>query len=632
MQRNLIGKSSGAEVIFNVDKKKISFTVFTTRPDTLFGATYCVLAPEHPLVEKITTKQQKKDVEEYVSTAKNKSDMARTELAKDKTGVFTGSYAINPANGKNIPIWVADYVLMSYGTGAIMSVPAHDERDHEFAKKFGLPIIEVIKGGEKPVEEAAHIGDGTLVNSEFLNGLDVETAKNKMNEWLEKNEKGKGQVQYKLRDWLFSRQRYWGEPFPILHKEDGSIITIAEKDLPVLLPMLSDPRPTEDGRAPLARAEESWLKVKFPDGSIAMRETNTMPQWAGSCWYYLRYLDPKNDKEPWSKEAEQYWMPVDLYVGGVEHAVLHLLYARFWHKVLYDCGLVHTKEPFQKLFNQGMILAYSHRDSNGKYYYNEQIAEKDGNYFVKDSNGEITSIQVERQIEKMSKSKYNVVNPDDVVKAYGADSMRLYELFMGPLETVKPWQMDGVKGVYGFLCRVWRLVIDEQSETLSSKLSENSPDSEKELQKVLHQTIKKVKEDTIGMRFNTAIAQMMTFVNEAIASKTLPKETVKTFLKVLSPYAPHISEELWQILGEKELICKQEWPIHNEKLCVNETMNIVLQVNSKVRDKIVVPVGTEQKELEEMALQTPGVQKYTKDKKIQKIVVVPNRLINILVE
>ncbi len=466
MQRNWIGKSRGADVVFAIAGSDRDFTVFTTRPDTLFGATYCVFSPEHPLVAEFTTDEQRPAVDAYIRQAAQKSDLDRTDLAKSKTGVFTGAYAVNPVNDEKIPIWVADYVLMGYGTGAIMAVPGHDERDHEFARAFDLPIIEVVSGSDKPIEEAAFTDnqDGVMVNSTgpdglSLDGLKVPDAIARIIAWLEERGLGTGRIQYRLRDWLFSRQRYWGEPFPIVHTDDGEVVALDESWLPVGLPAIDEYRPTEDGRPPLARAGEEWLRVELPDGRWATRETNTMPQWAGSCWYYLRFLDPHNESEPWSKELENYWMPIDLYVGGVEHAVLHLLYARFWHKVLYDCGWVSTKEPFQKLFNQGMILAYSFRDSNGKYYLPSEVDEREDGTAVLKTTGET----LESQIEKMSKSKLNVVNPDDVISEYGADSMRLYELFMGPLEVQKPWQMKGVEGVYRFLQRTWRLVVDEKS-------------------------------------------------------------------------------------------------------------------------------------------------------------------------
>jgi leucyl-tRNA synthetase len=474
MQRNWIGKSHGADVIFKIDGSDRDFTVFTTRPDTLFGATYCVFAPEHPLVAEFTTNEQRAAVEAYVAEAAQKSDLDRTDLAKSKTGVFSGAYAVNPVNDEKIPIWVADYVLMGYGTGAIMAVPGHDERDHEFAREFGLKIVEVVSGSDVPIEEAAYVDniDGVLVNSTGRDGLSIDGLKvpdaiAKITEWLSKRGLGEGRVQYRLRDWLFSRQRYWGEPFPVVHTDDGDVVTLSEDWLPVELPVIDEYKPTDDGKPPLARAGDDWLRVELPDGRTGTRETNTMPQWAGSCWYYLRFLDPHNENEAWSKEAENYWMPIDLYVGGVEHAVLHLLYARFWHKVLYDCGYVHTKEPFQKLFNQGMILANSYRDSAGKYYHPSEAEERNGKFFTRDGNTEL-----ETQVEKMSKSRLNVVNPDDVITRYGADAMRLYELFMGPLEVQKPWQMKDVEGVNRFLQRVWRLVVDEESGGLNPKLSE----------------------------------------------------------------------------------------------------------------------------------------------------------------
>jgi leucyl-tRNA synthetase len=625
MQRNWIGKSEGAEVKFSVADSPHSFTVFTTRPDTLYGATYCVLAPEHPLVAKLLTEGQRKEVETYVAEAKNKSDMVRTELTKMKTGVFTGAYAINPVAEKKIPIWIADYVLMSYGSGAIMAVPAHDERDHDFAKKFHLPIIEVVSGGNKSVQEEAFIGEGVAVNSELINRLPTPEAKKKITAWLEEKGLGKYQVQYKLRDWLFSRQRYWGEPFPIVHLPDGSLSPLPENQLPVTLPPIDEYRPTEDGQPPLARAGD-WLKVNLPDGRRGARETNTMPQWAGSCWYYLRYLDPHNEDLPFSPQTEQYWMPVDLYIGGVEHAVLHLLYSRFWHKVLYDCGLVHTKEPFHKLFNQGMILAYSYRDPRGKYHHPQDIEEKNGKHFLK-ASGEA----VDTQIEKMSKSKLNVVNPDEVIDQYGADAMRLYELFMGPLEATKPWQMDGVEGVYRFLGKVWRLVRDELSGNKNEKLQEVGAETAPELLKSLHKTIKKVSEDTETMRFNTAISQMMIFTNEAGKAAQIPIALLKTFLKVLSPYAPHLSEELWQQLGEKDLICKQAWPAWDPSLIEEENIPIIIQVNGKKRGKVEMPKDADQAALEVAALATEEVKKILGGKKPKKVIVVPGRLVNIVI-
>ena len=633
MQRNWIGKSHGADVQFAIDGGDETFTVFTTRPDTLFGATYCVLAPEHPLVAEITNEDQRATVETYVSEAAQKTDLDRTDLSKEKTGVFTGAWAINPVNDDRIPIWVADYVLMGYGTGAIMAVPGHDERDHEFAREFGLPIIEVVSGSDVPIGEAAFIDnqDGVLVNSSgkdgfSIDGLKVPEAIARITAWLEERALGRGRVQYRLRDWLFSRQRYWGEPFPVVHTDDNEVAPVPEDWLPVGLPEIDQFRPTEDGRPPLARAGDDWLRVELPDGRHGTRETNTMPQWAGSCWYYLRYLDPHNEEQAWSKEAEDYWMPVDLYVGGVEHAVLHLLYARFWHKVLFDCGLVHTKEPFQKLFNQGMILAHSYRDVAGKYHHPSDVEERDGHFFSLSSGAGL-----ETQIEKMSKSKLNVVNPDEVIAAYGADAMRLYELFMGPLEVQKPWQMKDVEGVNRFLQRVWRLVVDEKSGELNPKLSEVPSSSEPELERTLHKTIKKVSSDTETLQMNTGIAQMMIFVNEATVCPTLPRGILTTFLRLLSPYAPHLCEELWQRLGEPKLIAHAEWPSWDPDLCIDDTITVVVQVNGKKRDELQVARDADRESLERLALASEKAQKFIEGREPKRVVVVPGRLVNIVV-
>ena len=627
MQRNWIGKSEGADIDFVIQGTELSFTVFTTRPDTLFGATYCVLAPEHSLVEQIVTDAQKAAVQAYVDETKSKSDLQRTDLATEKTGVFTGAYAINPCNNQAIPIWIADYVLMTYGTGAIMAVPGHDERDHEFARAFNLPIIEVVSGGEKPIEEEAFTGDGRSVNSGFITGMRTAEAKQKMIEWLEREKKGCRQVQYRLRDWLFSRQRYWGEPFPIAHLEDGTIMTIAENQLPVELPSIDEYKPTPDGKPPLARAGDDWLMVTLPDGRTGVRETNTMPQWAGSCWYYLRYIDPHNDKELCAPEAERYWMPVDLYVGGAEHAVLHLLYSRFWHKVLYDCGVVSTKEPFQKLFNQGMILAYSYQDDSGKYYHPSEVDEKDEKWFVKASGVAVTT-----KIEKMSKSRFNVVTPDEVIDEYGADAVRLYELFIGPLSISAPWQMRGVDGVYRFLHRVWRLVVDEYVGELNEKLTDVPGKSNLDLWKLLHQTIKGVTEDTESIdKMNTAISQMMVFVNAATQAETLPKETMKMFLRLLAPYAPHIAEELWERLGETELIAHASWPAYHPEAIKREEVTIVVQVNGKLRSRIQLPVDSSDAEIEVAVLADERIQKYIEGKTVRRVIVVPNRLANIVV-
>jgi len=622
MQRNWIGKSEGAEIIFHVEGTEHTFDVFTTRPDTLFGCTYCVFSPEHPLVAEITTDEQRAAVDAYVAESAHKTDLQRTDLAKEKTGVFTGAHATHPVTGKQMPIWVADYVLMSYGSGAIMAVPGQDERDWEFAEVYDLPIVRTVQPPDD-FEGKAYLGDGPAINSDFLDGLEIVDAKAKMTTWLEEHDAGKGRTEYRLRDWLFSRQRYWGEPFPVLHAEDGEVIPLDYADLPVELPAVDEYKPTTDGQPPLARAGD-WLEVTLPDGRKATRETNTMPQWAGSCWYYLRYLDAHNTELPFSPEAEKYWMPVDLYIGGVEHAVLHLLYARFWHKVLFDCGLVSTVEPFQKLFNQGMILAYSYQDAQGKYFHPDATEARDGKHFV----GEV---EVSTQIEKMSKSKLNVVNPDDVINEYGADAMRLYELFMGPLEQQKPWQTTGVEGVYRFLQRSWRLIVDEHNGELSGRLTDSPSASEAELEKVLHKTIRKVQEDTEALQMNTAISQMMIFVNEATQAATLPRETAIAFVRVLAPYAPHLAEELWNRLGQEGLVAHASWPVYDPALCIDDTISIVVQVNGKKRDELAVPKDADRETVEKLALASEKAQKFVEGKEPRKVIVVPGRLVNIVV-
>lgn len=631
MQRHWIGKSEGADIIFNVKDSDKTFTVFTTRPDTLFGATYCVLAPEHPLVSQITHPDALAAVNAYVEEAINKSDLQRTDLATEKTGVFTGAYAMNPCNNAPIPIWVADYVLMTYGTGAIMAVPGHDERDHEFATTFDIPIVEVISGGDKLVEEEAFIGDGVCVNSGFLNGLRVDAAKEKMIAWLESEEKGARQVQYRLRDWLFSRQRYWGEPFPLAHLEDGSIVQLPDAELPLELPLVDAYKPTEDGKPPLARAGTEWLNVTLPDGRTATRETNIMPQWAGSCWYYLRFLDVHNADAPFDPALERYWMPVDLYLGGAEHAVLHLLYARFWHKVLYDCGLVSTKEPFQGLVNQGTILAESYQDDAGKYYYPHEVEQNDGNAVVAKTSG----VPLNVQIEKMSKSRLNVINSDDVIDKYGADAIRLYLLFIGPVTASTPWQTAGVEGVYRFLQRIWRLAVAEESGKLSKKLTDAAGTTEPALWRELHKTIKQVTEDTESIdKMNTAISQMMIFVNaatQAQQTRALPKETLKVFLHLLSPYAPHIAQELWHRLGETGFIAHAQWPTHDESVLASATVTIIAQVNGKLRNRLQLPSDATDEEIKAAALADERVQKFVAGKPIRKVIVVPNRLINLVV-
>ncbi len=586
MQRNWIGRSVGANVTFKVAGMEKDFTVFTTRPDTLFGATYAVLAPEHELVAQITTPEQKAAIDAYVEEASKKSDLNRTDLAKEKTGVFTGAYAINPVNGKEIPIWIADYVLASYGTGAIMAVPAHDERDHEFAKTFGLEIIPVLAGGN--VEESAYTEDGLHINSDFLDGLDKETAIEKMVAWLEENHVGKKEVSYRLRDWLFSRQRYWGEPIPIIHWEDGTTTTLPEDQLPLRLPKTDNIKPSGTGESPLANVTD-WVNVTDPEtGKKGRRETNTMPQWAGSSWYFLRFIDPHNKSVLADYDKLKRWMPVDIYIGGAEHAVLHLLYARFWHKFLYDIEVVPTKEPFEKLFNQGMILGENN--------------------------------------EKMSKSRGNVVNPDDVINQYGADTLRLYEMFMGPLDASIAWNENGLEGSRKFLDRVWRLIVDENGKMRDRITTFNDG----KLSKVYHQTVKKVTEDFEQLHFNTAISQLMVFVNEAYKADALPYEYVEGFVQLLAPIAPHIGEELWSILGNDHGISYVPWPTYDESALVEDEIEVVFQVNGKVRAKAMVPADAEKAVLEQLAQENELVQEQLQGKTIRKVIVVPNKLVNIV--
>ena len=591
MQRNWIGKSKGAEVRFVIDGHEEELVVFTTRPDTLFGATYCVMAPEHELVERITTAEQQAAVKAYQEQAARKSDLERTDLAKDKTGVFTGSYAVNPANGAKLPIWIADYVLAGYGTGAIMAVPGHDQRDWEFAKQFDLPIIEVIEGGN--VQEEAYSGDGAHVNSEFLNGMDNAAAMAHMIEWLEAEGKGEGKVTYRLRDWLFSRQRYWGEPIPILHLEDGTMKPVPESELPLTLPDVDQIRPSGTGESPLANVDE-WVNTVDPEtGMKARRETNTMPQWAGSSWYYLRYIDPHNNDEICSKEKQKKWLPVDLYIGGVEHAVLHLLYARFWHKVLFDLGVVDTKEPFQKLVNQGMILG---------------------------TNG-----------EKMSKSRGNVINPDDIVNEFGGDTLRIYEMFMGPLEATKPWNTNGVEGSYRFLSRIWRLFINEETGALNSKIADGTDGADPAFVRTWHKTIKKVTEDIEGFRFNTAISQLMIFINEAYKTEVLPRQAMENFVQLLAPLAPHIAEELWQRLGYQESITYAAWPTYDESLTVDAEAEIVIQVNGKIVCRANVAADADEEAMQQKAMSLANVQDAIAGKTVRKVIAVKGRLVNIVV-
>ncbi len=622
MQREWIGRSEGADVDFTVAATGEKFTVFTTRPDTLFGATYCVLAPEHPLTLRVCSDDQHGAVEAYVRQAAQKSAQDRMKEEREKTGVFTGAYAINPVNNEQVPIWTADYVLAEYGYGAIMAVPAHDTRDYEFAKKFELPIIEVISGGD--IAQEAFTGDGVLVNSPLIDGLRVPEAKAKITGWLEEQGLGRGTVNYKLRDWLFSRQRYWGEPFPLVRLEDGTHKAIPMKDLPVTLPELEDYKPTPDGRPPLARATD-WVETTDPEtGRPAKRETNTMPQWAGSCWYFLRFCDARNDEAAWSKEAESYWMPVDLYVGGAEHAVLHLLYSRFWHKVLYDAGHVSTPEPFQKLFNQGMILAYSYQDAAGKYYYPEQVEQRDGKWFVKDSGAEVTT-----QIEKMSKSRYNVVNPDDVVREHGADSMRLYEMFMGPLDREKPWTEEGVQGVHRFLRRVWSLFVAEDG-ALHPRIVPEGGDAQ--MTKELHKTIKAVTHDIEHLLFNTAIARMMEFVNAGMKTEKISRGDMERFVLVLSPFAPHIAEELWHRLGHADTLAYETWPQHDESLLEEDTIEIPVQVMGKLRGKVSVPADADQVAVLALAREDEKVRAHLEGKQLIKEIYVPGKMVNFVVK
>jgi len=626
MQRNWIGRSRGAGIRFQVAGTEHDFTVFTTRPDTLFGCTYVVLAPEHPLVDVITTDAQRAAVAAYREEVGRKSERDRTAQAADapKTGVFTGAYVINPVNGEQVPLWIADYVLATYGTGAVFACPAHDERDHAFARTFDLPIVEVVAGGD--VQQEAYVEDGPHVNSEFLDGLDTEAAKEKIIAWLEAHDAGEGTIQYRLRDWLFSRQRYWGEPFPIIETEDGQVKPLPESALPVLLPELDDYRPTEDGRPPLARAED-WVRTTDPEtGAPARRETNTMPQWAGSCWYYLRFTSPHDDEHAWDPEEERYWMPVDLYVGGAEHAVLHLLYARFWHKVLHDLGLVSTAEPFQRLFNQGMIHAHSYRDARGKYYYPEQVEERAGAFFVKGTDTEVT-----QKLEKMSKSRYNVVNPDDMAEEYGADAMRLYELFMGPLEDGALWETAGVSGTKRFLDRVWRLVVDEESGERPASLVDE-PVEDADLERALHSAIKRVTESVESLRFNTAISEMMIFVNEATKAERVSVAQVEALLLILAPFAPHLCEELWARLGHTESLGYAPWPAWDVAKLAVDTIPIAVQVNGKVRGQIEIAADTEKDAVLAAAKAEPNVARYLEKGTLRREIYVPGRLVNLVVK
>ena len=615
MQRNWIGKSTGANVTFKIKDTDKDFTVFTTRPDTLFGATYAVLAPEHDLVDSITSLEQAEAVAEYILQASLKSDLARTYFVIYKTGVWTGAYAINPVNGKEIPIWIADYVLASYGTGAIMAVPAHDERDWDFAKQFGLDIIPVLEGGN--VDGAPFTEDGLHINSDFLDGLNKADAIAKMVAWLEENGVGQEKISYRLRDWLFSRQRYWGEPIPIIHWEDGTSTAVPENELPLVLPKTSDIKPSGTGESPLANLTD-WLKVVREDGVKGRRETNTMPQWAGSSWYYLRYIDPHNDEKLADEELLKAWLPVDIYIGGAEHAVLHLLYARFWHKFLYDIGVVPTKEPFQKLFNQGMILGTSYRDSRGALVATDKVEKRDGSFFHIETGEEL-----EQAPAKMSKSLKNVVNPDDVVEQFGADTLRVYEMFMGPLDASIAWSEEGLEGSRKFLDRIYRLL------TTKEIVADNSG----ALDKVYNETVKTVTEHIEDLKFNTAIAQLMIFVNAANKEDKLYVDYAKGFVQLIAPFAPHLAEELWQgLTNTGQSISYVAWPTYDESKLIESEVEIVVQIKGKVKARLTVAKDLAQAELEKVALADEKVQAEIAGQTVVKVITVVNKLVNIVVK
>ena len=662
MQREWVGRSEGARIFFDVADCDERIEVFTTRPDTLFGATYMVLAPEHPLVARITRDARRDAVEGYVEQASRRSERARLAEAHEKTGVWTGAEAIHPVSGGRIPIWIADYVLASYGTGAIMAVPAHDTRDFEFATKFELPIVEVVSPGEADADaataSAAFTGEGVNVSSGFLDGLETRAAKARMIEWLEEHGRGQGAVSFKLRDWLFSRQRYWGEPFPVVHLEDGTTRLVPESELPVLLPELGDWKPSGEFEPPLARVKE-WIETTDAEsGAPARRDPNTMPQWAGSCWYYLRFCDPHNDEAAWSSEAERYWMPVDLYVGGAEHAVLHLLYSRFWHKVLYDLGLVHTKEPFQKLLNPGMILGYSYRfyddntaddpDAQPRAYAAAEV-QLDGETpchresgaalkerWVKSEDvswrGEqayhprIPDLPLEVVTEKMSKSRGNVVNPDDVIDTHGADAMRLYEMFMGPLDKGAPWSDEAIPGVHRFLQRVHRLAVGEAQDPAT--LADGAGTTEQE--RLTARTIQGVTDDLEGMRFNTAISKLMVFAREVTRDAPLPRASADAFARLLAPFAPHLAEEVWRSLGHQASVAHAAWPEADPALLVQEVVRLAVQVNGKRRDEIEVPVDAGEDAVRTAALASPKVQKHLEGREPRKVIVIPGRLVNVV--
>ena len=632
MQRNWIGRSTGAEVDFKIEGLNENLRVFTTRPDTLFGATYMVIAPEHPLTGSITTSGQKSAVDDYIKATSLKSDLDRTDLAKEKTGVFTGRYAINPVNRKPVPIWVADYVLTGYGTGAIMAVPAHDNRDFEFAQKFDLPILciqdpdvtdpeqkkRILEGIECWTEDGKYINSSDQVNGLDINGLNKDAGIAQVTEWLVAKNLGAAKVNYKIRDWLFSRQRYWGEPFPVIHWEDGEITLLDEKELPLELPELEKYLPGESGESPLSNSSE-WLNVTDKNGRKGTRETNTMPQWAGSCWYYLRFIDPANDKMIFDVAKEKYWMPVDLYIGGAEHAVLHLLYSRFWHKVLFDLGIVSTDEPYKRLFNQGMILAFAFETESGSKVSGDLVEERENKYYHKETGAELRQI-----VAKMSKSLKNVVNPDDVTLKYGADSLRLYEMFMGPLDVTKPWDDKGVKGVFGFLGRAFRfLSVPENIVT---------GDEDPEILKSLHYTIKKVGGDIETLRFNTAISAMMIFLNLATKKGKVTSGTASSFAKILAPFAPHMAEELWNQLGNQKTLAYEPWPEYNEKYLIEDNFNYPISFNGKMRFNMELPVSMTKEEIIKVVLADERTQKWLGGATPANIIVVPNRIVNIVIK
>lgn len=629
MQRNWIGKSTGAEVEFEIEGLNKKLQVYTTRPDTLFGATYMVVAPEHDLLPDIVAGDKSKEVEVYVKKASLKSDLDRTELAREKTGVFTGRYAINPVNGERIPIWVADYVLIGYGTGAIMAVPAHDTRDFEFAKTFGIKITCILDPIDAETElrdkiingEACWTEDGIYINSSGLKGLDIngmnkEQGIKSVIDWLEREGRGRASVNYKLRDWLFSRQRYWGEPFPIKHYEDGSIDLVDINELPVTLPRLEKYEPGSNGESPLANATD-WLYGEDKRGKFR-RETNTMPQWAGSCWYYLRYIDPANSDAPFANDKERYWMPVDLYIGGAEHAVLHLLYSRFWHKVLFDLGIVSTDEPYKKLFNQGMILAFAYETKSGSKVASDEVVEKEGKFYHMQSGEELDQI-----VAKMSKTLKNVVNPDDVIQKYGADSLRLYEMFMGPLDATKPWTDTGVKGVFNFLRRVYVFFADPKN------IVDTNDDDE--VLKLLHQSIDKITSDIENLKFNTAISQLMILNNLVYKKGKISLESARIFAKLLSPFAPHMGEELWKLYGGAETIAYESWPEVNDSYLQEDTFEYPVSFNGKLRFTMVISAEAGKEEVEKAALQHEKAQKWIEGKQIRKVIVVPKKIVNIVV-